>query len=110
MEGSGLSPPTFRAATALRAPFIAPVAHSNFLLRTARVVLIPILGDADSSWHHGQTTRRTGNYLKLNNDFAYDHCTVARLEESASPRIGIRTPEAADCAFVPDKAGIHRDR
>ena len=52
--------------------------------------VIPILGDANSSWHHGQTTRRKGNYLKLNNDFAYDHCTVARLEESASPRIGIR--------------------
>ena len=52
-------------------------------------VLIPILGDADSSWHRGKTTRRTGNYLKLNDDFALDRCTVARLEETASLRVGI---------------------
>ena len=57
--------------------------------RTCHV--IPILGDANSSWHRGKTTRRTSNYLKLNDDFALDRCTVAGLEESASPRVGIRS-------------------
>jgi hypothetical protein len=51
--------------------------------------LIPILGGADSSWHHGQSAQRTGNYLKSHNNFAFDRCTVAMLEESASPRVGI---------------------
>ena len=49
--------------------------------------LIPILGNANSSWQHGQTTRHVGNHLKLNNDFAFDRCTVATLEESVSPRV-----------------------
>jgi len=61
--------------------------------RRKKLRVIPILRDTDSSWHHGQSPRRTGNYLKLNNDFAFDRCTVARLEESASPRVGISSEE-----------------
>jgi hypothetical protein len=33
--------------------------------------------------------QRTGKYLKLNNDFVFDHCAAARVEESVSPRVGI---------------------
>lgn len=38
---------------------------------------------------HATPTQRTGNYLKSNNNFASDRCTVAELEESVSPRVGI---------------------
>jgi glycosyltransferase involved in cell wall biosynthesis len=61
--------------------------------------IIPILGDADSSWHRGQTTRCTGNYLNPNDNFAFDRCTVASLEESAPQRVGI---SACDCDSLDD--------
>ncbi len=68
-----------------------PALHGPQAQESARAcarALILILGDAYSSWHHGQTTRRTRNYLKLNNDLTLDRCTVAGLEESVSPRVG----------------------
>ena len=46
---------------------------------------MPILSEMLT--HLGITARlhSSGYYLKLNNDFASDRCTVAELEESVSP-------------------------
>jgi hypothetical protein len=78
--------------------------------------LIPLLGDADSSWHHGQSAQRTDNYLQSNNNFVFARCTAAELEESASPRVGIRFAQlkalgrkVSDEFTVPLCRGHHRE-
>jgi len=53
--------------------------------------LIAILGGADSSWHHGQSAQQTGNYLNHIIILRSIAASVAMLEESASPRVGIRS-------------------
>jgi hypothetical protein len=74
--------------------------------------LIPILGGADSSWYHGQSAQRTGNYLKSHNNFAFDRCTVAMLEESASPRVGITIVATLNSVFsiAEEATHVHRMR